>query len=205
MGLFLRWVALRESNAAKRRIKAALRGEQPPLPGSYAACPRTDADAMDVASKTGLVRKKYMCKCGCGGDSSKCTCGPDCSCRKYHENKTPDYSIDRWIDMANDLGDDLTALRQNSDKDEKELDKEIDGKKKETEKDAAKEKTKTKVTDNKDEKEEEEADHDKEEKELWKTVKKHLGHKDRGKESSAKSAASSSRSSQSSSSTSRTR
>lgn len=178
MGLFLRWMVLRESTPAKRRIKAALRGEQPPLPGSYAACPRTDANAMDVASKTGVVR------------------------RKVQENQRPDYSIDRWIDMANDLGDDLTALRQNSDKDEKELDKEIDGKKKEVEKDK---KDKTKVTDNKDEKGEEEADTDKEERELWKTVKKHLDQKDQGKESSAKSAASSSHSSRSSSNTSRTR
>ena len=202
MGLFLRWMALRESTSRKRRVQAALRGEQPPLPGSYAANPRTDVEAMNVADKTGLVRKKFMCKCGCGGDSSKCTCGPDCSCRKYHENQKPDYSIDRWIDMANDLGDDLTAIRQNADKEDKELDKKIDDKKKETEKSDKETKAK-----DKDEKDEVDADEtDKEERELWNSVKKHLSpRKGHGKESSEESSGSSSRSPRSSSSTSRTR
>jgi hypothetical protein len=76
------WVSLRESNARKRAVKAALNGTGPSLPGSYAACPSTNVKAMKVAKKTGVVK----------------------------EAKKPDYSFDRWINMAKDLGDDVNKM-----------------------------------------------------------------------------------------------
>lgn len=60
MGRFLgwnEWRALRESNARKRAVIAALNGTGPELPGSYAASPMTIPAAMDVAQETGVVGK----------------------------------------------------------------------------------------------------------------------------------------------------
>jgi len=179
MGLFLKWMELRESTSRKRRVKAALSGEQPPLPGSYAANPRTDVNAMSVADKTGLVQKKHMHK----------------GCPKYQENQSPDYSIDKWIDMASDLDSELSVLKKDAEDQEKDLDKKIDSKKKDTE-------TKKKEIDKEEDKEDEDKDdNEKDDKELWSKIKNHL--KKNG-ESSKKSPESSVHSSSSSSSTSHT-
>jgi len=135
MGLFSRWMKLRESTSRKRAITAALKGERPPLPGSCAANPRTNVDAMKVADKTGVVGKKYMKKCACAKCGDSCPCGPECPCNQYKEDaQSPDYSLDRWIDMANDLGSDVSSLHQKSKEDEEKMDKEIDTKKKDVDK-----------------------------------------------------------------------
>jgi len=169
---------LRESTSRKRRVSAALRGEQPPLPGSYAANPRTDVKAMKSASKTGVVQK-------------------------FKESDTPNYSIDRWIDMTNDLGKDLSTIRQDSEEEEKKLDKDIDAKKKDIDVETKEADKETK----KDNEKEEEAADEKDEKEIWNKIKKHLDKSkvEKGsspsKASSKASSGSSSRSSASSSST----
>lgn len=176
MGLFLKWMELRESTSRKRRIKAALSGKQPPLPGSYAANPHTNVNAMSVADKTGLV-KKYMHKCGCPKCGDKCPCGPDCICRKYQEDQSPDYSIDKWIDMAGDLGNELSVLKKGAEDQEDDLDKKIDSKKKDTEmkkKEIDKEDNKDNKDKEKEDKEEDNKDKDKEKEELWSKIKNHL-------------------------------
>lgn len=135
MGIFLKWLELRESTSRKRRVADALAGRKPPLPGSYAANPRTEPRAMDVAAKTGLVKCPH-----CG--RKDCQCGDDCSCRKDEakSSKSPDYSLDKWIDKANDIGDDLSLLRKQGEEESDRLDKEIDKSKKEVEVDKEKEK-----------------------------------------------------------------
>jgi hypothetical protein len=90
------WISLRESNARKRAVKAALNGTGPALPGSYATCPSTNVKAMKVAKKTGLVK----------------------------EEKKPDYSFDRWINMAKDLGDDVNKMVGHGKEEEEKIEKE---------------------------------------------------------------------------------
>ena len=89
------WLSLRESNARKRAVKAALNGTGPSLPGSYAACPSTNVKAMKVAKKTGVVK----------------------------EEKKPDYSFDRWINMAKDLGDDVNRMVGHGKEEEEKIEK----------------------------------------------------------------------------------
>lgn len=99
-----KWLELKESNARKRAIRAALNGTGTPLPGSYAACPSTNPQAMDVAAKTGKVQKKKI-----GFEEVK--------------GSKPDYSFDRWVQMADDMGKDVNALVGHAKEEEKELDK----------------------------------------------------------------------------------
>lgn len=82
---FRDWLAVDESNARKRAVKAALNGTGPSLPGSYAACPSTNPTAMKVAAKKGIVTNEA-------------------------KELRPDYSFDRWMKMAQDLGSDTTSL-----------------------------------------------------------------------------------------------
>jgi len=99
------WKALRESNARKRAVRSALLGTGPDLPGSYAACPSTNPVAMNVAKKKGKVTKLE------------------------NHIARPDYSLDRWLDAAQELGDDVNALVNKAQDDEKKLDKEKTSKK----------------------------------------------------------------------------
>lgn len=110
------WIALRETNARKRAVKAALQGTGPKLPGSYAACPSTNPMAMNVAADSGEVRK-----------------APKSMWKKYKEGHIarPDYSLDRWISSAKELGDDVNSLVHSAKEDEEKLDKDKDQKAKE--------------------------------------------------------------------------
>jgi hypothetical protein len=104
---------VRESNARKRAVKAALAGTGPDLPGSYAACPSTDPRAMKSAQKKGVVTKL-----------------------PFTENdQVPNYTFDRWLQKAKEFGDDVNQMRTTADEDEKDL----DVKKKEVEKEIDKE------------------------------------------------------------------
>jgi len=111
------WLKLKESNARKRAVRGALMGTSPPMPGSYAACPSTNPLAMDIAKKTGKVSKW----------------------NKFKESKghiaRPDYSIDRWIQSAQELGDDVNALVGHAKDSEKDFDKQKEKKDKDQEKD----------------------------------------------------------------------
>ena len=110
------WVALRESNARKRNVKAALNGQAPPLPGSYAACPSTNPQAMDTAQKKGVVSKNTDFKF------------------KESFGQKPDYSFDRWIQKAKEFGDDVNKMVTHGNEEEDKLDKEEKTKKADAEK-----------------------------------------------------------------------
>lgn len=107
MGSLLKWsewVSLRETNARQRAVKAALAGNGPSLPGSYAACPSTNPRAMRQAAKTGVVNS----------DPKKLV---------VHETEAkPDYSFDRWIKKATEFGDDVNKLVGHAKDDEQDLD-----------------------------------------------------------------------------------
>lgn len=171
MGIYVEWMRFRESNARKRAISSALKGERPPLPGSYSANPRTDVNAMDVAKDSGVVRKKFMDKCNCQKCKNKCPCGDECPCNKFHEEDSPDYSIDKWLDMAKDLGDDLSLMSKKGDEEEEKIDQEIKTKK-----------TKKGEKDKPDQQDAEERD-SAEEEELWNKIDKHLGGESSSKDS----------------------
>ncbi len=94
------WLALRESNARKRSVKNALNGTGPKLPGSYATCPSTNALAVKVADKSGVVKKL-----------------------KTENEQKPDYSFDRWVQMAQELGDDTNKLVGHAKVEDDKLDK----------------------------------------------------------------------------------
>lgn len=144
------WLAMKESNARKRAVKAALNGTGVPLPGSYAACPSTNPQAMDSAQETGVVKKRNRPL-------------------KVETAQKPDYSFDRWIKMAQDLGNDVNALVGHG-KDEEEK---IDKAKKDKEKSPPEPKTDTPPS----------SDHDQddsERKDTWSQLKKI--HRDRIKE-----------------------
>lgn len=148
------WIKVRESNARKRAVRAALNGTGPDLPGSYAACPSTNPLAMKVAKKKGVVTKLPL---------------------DENEGQKPDYSFDRWLQQAKEFGDDVNTLRANAETEDKELDK----KKKDAEKEVEKEKTKAKPEpDPKDEPEAEDGnDAEKKKASAWKQLRQI--HKDR--------------------------
>lgn len=113
MGTFHSWIEqdyIQESNARKRAVKSALLGTGTKLPGSYAACPSTNPVAMDVANKTGHV-----------GKAKKSLWS------KFKESKSskPDYSLDKWISQAKDLGDDVNSLIHKAEDDDEKIDKEL--------------------------------------------------------------------------------
>ena len=103
------WINLKESNARKRAVTAAMNGTGPSLPGSYAACPATNPYAMDIAFKTGIVgkRKKKKRK----------------SLKLEGNEKKPDYSFDSWLKKVDKLEKQLKDLYDNGEKSEKDLDK----------------------------------------------------------------------------------
>ena len=103
------WINLKESNARKRAVAAAMNGTGPSLPGSYAACPATNPYAMDIAFKTGVVgkRKKKKRK----------------NLKLEGNEKKPDYSFDSWLKKVEKLEKQLKDLYDNGEKDEKDLDK----------------------------------------------------------------------------------
>ena len=103
------WINLKESNARKRAVTAAMNGTGPSLPGSYAACPVTNPYAMDIAFKTGVVgkRKKKKRK----------------SLKLEGNEKKPDYSFDSWLKKVDKLEKQLKDLYDNGEKSEKDLDK----------------------------------------------------------------------------------
>jgi hypothetical protein len=139
MGLFKtweEWLNVRESNARKRAVKAAMNGSGPDLPGSYATCPSTNPRAMKIASKKGVVTKFPL----------------------KEEEKVPDYSFDRWLQRAEEFGDDINKIRKDTDSEERKLEL----KRKETDKSSTK--PDTKEDDSSDEKEK---DKDK----LWKRLR----------------------------------
>lgn len=114
------WLKLRESNARKRAVRAALSGTGPDMAGSYAACPSTNPRAMKVAREKGVVTKLPM-------DESE---------------KSPNYSFDNWLKNANKLGGDINKIMSDAEKEEKDLDqkkkkseKEVEDDKKELNKD----------------------------------------------------------------------
>lgn len=103
--IFLTWNefrSLKESNARKRAVSAAMRGLGGPLPGSTAACPSTNPRAMKLAKKYGVVFNKDV--------------------KEGHESK-PDYSFDNWVKTAQDLGKEMEHWSNKAKKDEEELDK----------------------------------------------------------------------------------
>jgi hypothetical protein len=118
MGRFLgwnEWRALRESNARKRAVIAALNGTGPELPGSYAASPMTIPAAMDVAQETGVVgkykrrRKSRRKKRRHMQNESKNT------------EKKPDYSFDQWLKKIQQLGDQVSELIEKGKKEDGEI------------------------------------------------------------------------------------
>ena len=98
------WLALREDNARKRAVRAAFNGTGVPMAGSYAACPSTNPQAMDIAKKKGVVTKQPQIL-------------------KIEAARKPDYSFDRWIQQAQELGDDVNKLVGHGKEDEEKLDK----------------------------------------------------------------------------------
>lgn len=123
------WLKLREDNARKRAVRAALNGTGRKLPGSYAACPSTNPRAMDSAEKTGFVQKQ-----------------PN-KLKIIETEQKPDYSIDRWLKMAQDLGNDVNKLVGHGEEEEKKLDKQkLDKEKTSKEKVAKKQPDKNKKT-----------------------------------------------------------
>lgn len=110
------WLTIKESNARKRAVRAAVQGTGVELPGSYAACPSTNVQAMDAASKTGKVSKL-----------------PKSYWRKFKEEKfspRPDNAVDRWIQAAQELGDDVNSMVGHAKGEEDKLEKEKEEKKK---------------------------------------------------------------------------
>jgi hypothetical protein len=99
------WVAFRESNARKRAVRSALNGTGSPLPGSYAACPSTNPQAMNVAKKKGVVSKAGIFE---------------------NEGQKPDYSFDRWVQKAKEFGDDVNKMAHSAEDEEEKLEKESD-------------------------------------------------------------------------------
>jgi hypothetical protein len=97
-------------------VTAALNGTGVVLPGSYAACPLTIPRAMDIASKSGVVKK-------------------DRHRLKIKEDEArPDYSFDRWLQQAREFGDDVNKMVGHAKDEEGKQDKEAEEKKKEAEK-----------------------------------------------------------------------
>jgi hypothetical protein len=111
------WQSLVESNARKRARRSAKNKIGPRLPGSYAACPSTDPEAMDQAEKSGEVG---------GLDESKKTI------------KTPNYSFDQWLKKVEKLGKEVKYTIEKGKSKEESLDKKkkdlesLDKKKKES-------------------------------------------------------------------------
>jgi myosin heavy subunit len=96
------WQSLVESNARKRARRSAKNKIGPRLPGSYAACPSTDPEAMDQAEKSGEVG---------GLDESKKTI------------KTPNYSFDQWLKKVEKLGKEVKDTIEKGKSKEESLDK----------------------------------------------------------------------------------
>ena len=96
------WQSLVESNARKRARRSAKNKIGPKLPGSYAACPSTDPEAMDQAEKSGEVG---------GLDESKKTI------------KTPNYSFDQWLKKVEKLGKEVKDTIEKGKSKEASLDK----------------------------------------------------------------------------------
>lgn len=115
------YVALREDNARKRAVRAALRGTGPRQVASMAVCPSTNPQAVDSVEKFGDIRKNV----------------------KESEDR-PDYSMDRWIKKAQEFGDDVNKMVGHGEEEEKKLDqkekdtKEKASKEQETQKDTPK-------------------------------------------------------------------
>lgn len=147
------WVKLREDNARKRAVKAALAGNRPPLPGSAAACPSTNPRAMRSAQKHGVVTKEDT-------------------------EQRPDYSFDRWVQKAKEFGDDLNRMRTKADADDKDLDK----KRKDAEKKAEEEdkKAKTSPKPEEDDQDDDDSETKKKKDQAWTQLRKI--HKDRVKQ-----------------------
>lgn len=96
------WIKLKESNARKRAISAALNGTGCELPGSYAANPGTNARAMKIAKKTGKVT----------------------SDKKFREEaRKPDYSFDKWLKSVEDSERANSELVSKAKETEDEMDK----------------------------------------------------------------------------------
>lgn len=128
MGLFLSWNEwkIKESNARKRAVKAAVNGLGPALPGSYAACPSTNSRAMKSAKKTGLVQSDVMTE----------------------RERVPDYSFDRWVKKTKEFVDDIEDMKSKAKEDEDDMDdkiKEIEKEKPESDEDELSPKDKAKV------------------------------------------------------------
>lgn len=165
MGSFLSWTdwrALQESNSRKRAVKAALQGSGPKLPGSYAACPATNPQAMDVAADAGEVRK-----------------APKSMWRKFKESQIarPDYSLDLWIASAKELGDDVNSLVHKAKEDEVDMDKEEKEKKSKASKPEDKPDAKAPKQDAKDDEDQDKKPETPEQKKAWTELRKI--HKDR--------------------------
>jgi hypothetical protein len=160
------WLSLREDNARKRAIKGALNGLKPPLPGSYAACPSTNPRAMKVAKKKGVVGSDVV---------------------QENDGQRPDYSFDRWVQKAQEFGDDVNKMRTKVDKESDELDKKIDDSKKKLDKEKSKVEKEEPEEDD-DAKEPEDENARKRREEAWKLLrKKHqdgLKQQDKSKEKS---------------------
>lgn len=97
------WVAgLREDNARKRAVRAALNGTGHDLPASAAACPSTNPTAMDVADEEGVVTKWKGFKKGKKkkdeeGDDDDSEDDSQSECVQLEREKTPDYTIDKVL------------------------------------------------------------------------------------------------------------
>jgi myosin heavy subunit len=135
------WQSLVESNARKRARRSAKNKIGPKLPGSYAACPSTDPEAMDQAEKSGEVG---------GLDESKKTI------------KTPNYSFDQWLKKVEKLGKEVKDTIEKGKSKEASLDKKkkdlesLDKKKKDLESlDKKNKESKEKTQENTDKKEKE--------------------------------------------------
>lgn len=153
------WIELKEDNARKRAVRDAMKGTKPPLPGSYAACPRTDPRAMDVAKKTGVVGKNTKFKF-----------------REDNEVK-PDYSFDRWIQKAKEFGDDVNKLVGHAEDDEEKLDKDAEEKKKKADEEDAKAEKQKEPDDSKSNQESDDPESKKKKDETWKQLQQiHKGH-----------------------------
>jgi hypothetical protein len=96
------WVKIREDNARKRAVRAALSGTGTPLPGSYAACPSTNPRAMKAAGKKGVVGRLPFSE---------------------NDGQRPDYSFDNWVQMTKAFGSDVNKLRADAEGEDEDLDK----------------------------------------------------------------------------------